>query len=86
MHPDLASAALRVALREQGIVISDADAWAVRGGRWALTLAPSLLVWCDHEHYRWPGSTGTWQLHPVQDPPGAALLLAALLAVSSERT
>ncbi|SDH64240.1 hypothetical protein SAMN05421505_11990 [Sinosporangium album] len=74
--PDLAAEALRNALAEVGVFTLASDVHAQRGGFITIGVAPGMLVWCGTESYRWISATNTWRVHPIDDPDGAARLLA----------
>ncbi|WP_406313334.1 hypothetical protein OHA77_33545 [Streptosporangium sp. NBC_01639] len=70
---------LRQALSDRDIPTLDTDVMVMRSGHPTLSIAQGVLVWCGPERFRWPSETGLWSWHPVCDPEGAAVRLAAQL-------
>ncbi|MGW0450450.1 hypothetical protein ACWDWV_34290 [Streptosporangium sandarakinum] len=67
---------LRAALAVRGVETLDGDVHEMHSGRWTLSVAQGVLVWCGPARFGWPGGTGAWTWHPLDDPEGAAQLLA----------
>ncbi len=76
---DEAIEALRRELKAVEIPTEDRDVFRLNSGNPMLSLAPGLVVWTGLLRvYRWAGQEQRWQLHPANDPAGAARLIAPL--------
>lgn len=74
-----AVAGLRRELKAVSVVTEDRDVFWAQRGEPVLSLAPGLVVWIGVQHgFRWVGGDGRWKIHPLNDPAGAARLIAPL--------